>query len=115
MKSIVAIVAALFATVAFAGDAPKAEAKKDEKKAEAKKVLVKEAKAKTNVPLPGNKWADHVVMVHPETKQMVMVPMQDIQYQRQGSTEWFSMPLVELEKHEFNPEEKPTGIITNEG
>ena len=40
MKSIVAIVAALFATVAFAGDAPKAEAKKDEKKAEAKKWIV---------------------------------------------------------------------------
>ena len=47
MKSIVALVAALFATVAFAGEpakkdekkaeAKKAEAKKDEKKADAKK------------------------------------------------------------------------------
>lgn len=54
------------------------------------------------------------MMVHPETKQMVMVPMQDMQYQREGSDEWFSLPIVEVEKHEFNPEEKPSGIITNE-
>lgn len=47
------------------------------------------------------------MMVHPQTKEMVMVPMQDFQYQREGSTEWFSMPIVEAEKHEFNPEEKP--------
>lgn len=37
MKSIIALVAALFATVAFAGEPAKAEAKKDEKKVEAKK------------------------------------------------------------------------------
>lgn len=49
------------------------------------------------------------MMVHPQTKEMVMVPMQDIQYQREGSTEWFSMPIVEIEKHEFNPEDK-TGL-----
>lgn len=54
------------------------------------------------------------MMVHPETKQMVMVPMQDMQYKREGSDEWFSLPIVEVEKHEFNPEEKPSGIITNE-
>lgn len=52
------------------------------------------------------------MMVHPETKQMVMVPMQDLQYKREGSTEWFSVPLDEMEKHEFNPEEKPNNIIT---
>ena len=52
------------------------------------------------------------MMVHPQTKEMVMVPMQDFQYQREGSTEWFSMPIVEAEKHEFNPEDK-TGV-TNE-
>lgn len=46
------------------------------------------------------------MMVHPQTKEMVMVPMQDIQYQREGSPEWFSMPIVEIEKHEFNPEDK---------
>jgi hypothetical protein len=46
------------------------------------------------------------MMVHPETKQMVMVPMQDIQYQREGSDEWFSMPMIQVEKHEFNPENK---------
>ena len=54
------------------------------------------------------------MMVHPQTKEMVMVPMQDMQYKREGSDEWFSLPIVEVEKHEFNPEEKPTGIITNE-
>ena len=54
------------------------------------------------------------MMVHPETKQMVMVPMQDMQYKREGSDEWFSLPIVEVEKHEFNPEEKPSGIITDE-
>jgi hypothetical protein len=52
------------------------------------------------------------MMVHPETKQMVMVPMQDLQYKREGSTEWFSVPLDEMEKHEFNPEENPNSIIT---
>ena len=46
------------------------------------------------------------MMVHPETKQMVMVPMQDIQYQREGSDEWFSMPMIQVEKHEFNPEDE---------
>ena len=46
------------------------------------------------------------MMVHPQTKEMVMVPMQDIQYQREGSTEWFSVALIETEKHEFNPEDK---------
>jgi len=45
------------------------------------------------------------MMVHPETKQMVMVPMQDIQYQREGSDEWFSMPMLQVEKHDFNPED----------
>lgn len=46
------------------------------------------------------------MMVHPQTKEMVMVPMQDFQYKREGSDEWFSMPVVQLEKHEFNPEDK---------
>lgn len=46
------------------------------------------------------------MMVHPETKQMVMVPMQDLQYKREGSDEWFSIPIDETEKHEFNPEDK---------
>lgn len=46
------------------------------------------------------------MMLHPQTKEMVMVPMQDFQFQRQGSDEWFSMPIVEAEKHDFNPEEK---------
>ena len=54
------------------------------------------------------------MVVHPETKQMVMVPMQDMQYKREGSDEWFSLPIVEVDKHEFNPEEKPSGIVTNE-
>ena len=54
------------------------------------------------------------MMVHPETKQMVMVPMQDFQYQRKGSDEWFSVPMEQVEKHEFNPEEKKSGIITDE-
>jgi hypothetical protein len=45
------------------------------------------------------------MMVHPQTKEMVMVPMQDIQYQRQGSAEWFSMVGIEVEKHEPNVEE----------
>jgi hypothetical protein len=45
------------------------------------------------------------MMVHPETKQMVMVPMQDFQYKREGSEEWFSMPMVETDKHDFNPED----------
>lgn len=46
------------------------------------------------------------MMVHPQTKEMVMVPMQDVQYKRQGSEEWFSMEMVEAEKHDFNPENK---------
>lgn len=46
------------------------------------------------------------MMVHPQTKEMVMVPMQDLQYQREGSSDWFSIPLHEVEKHEFNPEVK---------
>lgn len=50
------------------------------------------------------------MMVHPQTKEMVMVPMQDFQYQRQGSDEWFSMPGIEVEKHEFNPEDKPEKV-----
>ena len=35
-----------------------------------------------------------------------MVPMQDFQYQRKGSDEWFSVPMEQVEKHEFNPEDK---------
>jgi hypothetical protein len=46
------------------------------------------------------------MMVHPQTKEMVMIPMQDIQLQREGSTEWFSIPGVEVDSHEFNPENK---------
>lgn len=46
------------------------------------------------------------MMLHPQTKEMVMVPMQDLQYQRQGSDEWFSVAIKESEKHDFNPEEK---------
>ena len=46
------------------------------------------------------------MMVHPETKQMVMVPMQDLQYRREGNTEWFSVAIEEVEKHEYNPENK---------
>lgn len=46
------------------------------------------------------------MMVHPQTKEMVMIPMQDFQYQREGSDEWFSMPGIELQKHEPNPEDK---------
>lgn len=46
------------------------------------------------------------MMVHPQTKEMVMVPMQDIQYQREGSDEWFSMNGVQVENHEPNPEDK---------
>lgn len=44
------------------------------------------------------------MMVHPQTKEMVMVPMQDVQYQRQGSNEWFSMDGVQVENHEPNLE-----------
>lgn len=59
------------------------------------------------------------MMVHPQTKEMVMVPMQDLQYQREGSTDWFSVEIVEKEKHDFNPENKneevsntsPSGVI----
>jgi hypothetical protein len=53
------------------------------------------------------------MMVHPETKQMVMVPMQDLQYQRQGSNEWFSVALYETDKHEFNPENKNEEVSTS--
>lgn len=45
-------------------------------------------------------------MVHPQTKEIVLVPMQDFQFQREGSDEWFSMPGIEVEKHEPNPEDK---------
>ena len=54
------------------------------------------------------------MMVHPQTKQMVMVPMQDVMYKREGSDEWFSMPIEEVEKHEFNPEDKKSSILTGE-
>jgi hypothetical protein len=47
------------------------------------------------------------MMVHPQTKEMAMVPMQDIQYQRQGSDEWFSIDGVQLENHEPNLEGNP--------
>jgi hypothetical protein len=53
------------------------------------------------------------MMVHPETKQMVMVPMQDLQYQRQGSTEWFSVAIHETDKHDFNPEYKNEEVSTS--
>ena len=46
------------------------------------------------------------MMVHPQTKEIVLVPMQDFQFQREGSDEWFSMPGIEVEKHEPNPEDK---------
>lgn len=45
-------------------------------------------------------------MAHPQTKELVSVPMQDIQYQREGSDEWFSMPGIEVDKHDFNAEHK---------
>lgn len=54
------------------------------------------------------------MVVHPETKQMVMVPINDFQYKREGSDEWFSTPVEEMEKHEFNPETKQSSIITGE-
>lgn len=44
------------------------------------------------------------MMVHPQTKEMVMVPMQDVQYKREGSNEWFSMPIEEVQNHEIKPE-----------
>jgi hypothetical protein len=53
------------------------------------------------------------MMVHPETKQMVMVPMQDLQYKRQGSDEWFSVAIHETEKHDFNPEVKNEEVSTS--
>lgn len=53
------------------------------------------------------------MMVHPQTKQMVMIPMQDLQYKRQGSNEWFSVPIVEAEKHEYNPEVKNEEVFTS--
>jgi len=46
------------------------------------------------------------MIVHPQTKEMVNIPMQDFQYKRVGSEEWFSVPLVQTENHEFNPEDK---------
>ena len=45
-------------------------------------------------------------MVHPQTKEIVLVPMQDFQFQREGSDEWFSVPGIEVDKHEPNPEDK---------
>lgn len=53
------------------------------------------------------------MMVHPETKQMVMVPMQDLQYMREGSNEWFSVGIHETEKHDFNPEDKSGAVDEN--
>lgn len=53
------------------------------------------------------------MMVHPETKQMVMVPMQDLQYKREGSNEWFSVAIHETEKHDYNPEVKNEEVSTN--
>jgi hypothetical protein len=44
------------------------------------------------------------MMVHPQTKEMVMVPMQDVQYKRAGSEAWFSMPIEEVQNHEIKPE-----------
>jgi hypothetical protein len=44
------------------------------------------------------------MMVHPQTKEMVMVPMQDVQYKRAGSEKWFSMPIEEVQNHEIKPE-----------
>lgn len=46
------------------------------------------------------------MMVHPQTKEMVMVPMQDMQYKREGSDEWFSVPMEQVETHNPNPEDK---------
>jgi hypothetical protein len=42
-----------------------------------------------------------------------MVPMQDLQYQRQGSTEWFSVAIHETDKHDFNPEYKNEEVSTS--
>lgn len=53
------------------------------------------------------------MMVHPQTKEMVMVPMQDLQYKREGSTEWFSVAIHETEKHDFNPEDKNEKDLRN--
>lgn len=52
------------------------------------------------------------MVVHPQTKEMVMVPMQDLQYKREGSDKWFSVAIHETEKHDFNPEDKSE--VTNE-
>jgi hypothetical protein len=49
------------------------------------------------------------MIVHPHTKEMVMVPMQDYQYQREGSDEWFSMDGLEVENHEPNLENSKSG------
>lgn len=69
---------------------------------------------KQNKPITGVRMvAFNKMVVHPQTKQMVMIPMQDFQYQREGSDEWFSIPIVEMEKHEFNPEDK-SSILTGE-
>lgn len=38
------------------------------------------------------------MMVHPQTKEMVMIPMQLMQFQREGSEEWITVEAVELEK-----------------
>jgi hypothetical protein len=53
------------------------------------------------------------MMVHTETKQMVMVPMQDLQYQREGSSQWFSVSIHETDKHDFNPEVKNEEVSTS--
>ena len=52
------------------------------------------------------------MMVHPQTKEMAMIPMQDFQYQREGSDKWWSFPAVQLEKHEPIMEDgtKPAGF-----
>jgi len=82
-------------------------------------LLLKNLKASAGIPtgLGGKKAITDMrvvmfpkMMVHPQTKEMVMVPMQDFQYQREGSDEWFSMPIMEAEKHEFNPENKTSTI-----
>jgi len=35
---------------------------------------------------------------HTETKQMVMVPINDFQYKREGSDEWFSTPVEKMDE-----------------
>lgn len=50
MKSFIAIIVTMFASLVFAADAPKVEAKKDAPKAEAKKEEVKKVEAKKDAP-----------------------------------------------------------------